>query len=86
MKSRIIADGERRLRESRAHQERLRQLHAAISAQYAAELATAGFVHRWFLRCRIELEYRRERKRMMPSQQSLYVHSLAPRPLHLGQK
>lgn len=86
MKSRIVADGERRLLESRVHQERLRQLRAAICARYAAELFSAGFVRRWLLRFRIALEYRRARKRLLPSQQSLYLHSLAPRPLHIGPK
>ena len=79
MKSRIVADGARRLHESQAYQARLRELRESIRAKYAAELAEAGFLRRWILRWRMAAEFRRERRRIGPSPHALYARSIVMR-------
>jgi hypothetical protein len=73
MKSRIVADGEMRLRQSKEFQARLRELRASIRARHATELAEAGFFRRLVLRWYIAMEFRRERRKIEPSPQSLYI-------------
>jgi hypothetical protein len=51
---------------------RLRALRQSIETKYAARLATAGLLRRLLLRFRIHSEYHRERKKIIPSDQSLY--------------
>ena len=72
MKSRIVTDGEIRLRESPEFQARLRELRESIRARHADELAKAGFFGRIVLRWHIAAEFRRERRKIEPSPQSLY--------------
>jgi hypothetical protein len=80
MKTRFVADGAERLRENEEFQGRLRELRESIHAEYAAELATAGFFRRCVLRWRMAVEYRRQRRRVVPSSQSLYsAHRAADR-------
>ena len=77
MKSHIVADGEFRLRQSKEFQARLRELRESIRARHAADLAEAGFFRRLFLRWRIAMELRRERRKIEPSPQSLYSSHIA---------
>jgi hypothetical protein len=72
MKSKIVADGAARSRASEEHQARLRALRAEIEMRHAGEWAQAGFLRRMVLRWRLAAEFRRERKQMEPSPQSLY--------------
>ncbi len=72
MKSRIVSDGEVRLRESSEFQARLRELRESIRARHADELTKAGFFGRLVLRWHIAVEFRRERRKIEPSPQSLY--------------
>jgi len=72
MKLQIIEDGPERLRQSEELQVRLRQLRGSIRARYAAEFSEARFLRRCWLRWRMVVEYRRERKRIVPSPHSLY--------------
>ena len=72
MRIRLLSDGESRLRQSPEFQTRLRELHDAIRARHAAEMAATGFIGRLVLGWRIAAEYRRERQKIMPSPQSLY--------------
>ena len=80
MKSNIVADGKRRLCQSRTHQERLLQLRTSIHAKYAPDLATAGLFRRWLLHLRMAAEFRRERARTEPSSQALYLGSASASP------
>jgi len=73
----MVADGERRLRGSPAFQARLRQLRESIRARHAAELAAAGFFRRIILRWRIPVEYRQERRKILPSPHSLYSSQIS---------
>jgi hypothetical protein len=80
MKSRIVAGGEFRLRESKEFQTCLRELRESIRARHAAELAAAGYLRRLVLRWQIAAEFRRERKKIEPSPHSLYsTHIVASR-------
>ena len=79
MKSRIVADGESRLRSSPEFQTRLRELRESIRARHAAELAKAGFFRRLVLHWRIAAEFRRERQRIEPSPGSLYSSQITAR-------
>jgi len=72
MKLQIVEDGPERLRQSEELQVRLRQLRGSIRARYAAEFSEARFLRRCWLRWRMVVEYRRERKRIVPSPHSLY--------------
>lgn len=77
MKSRIVADGEFRLCQSKEHRARLQDLRESIRARHAPEVAGAGFFHRLILRCRIAAEFRRERRKIDPSPKSLYSSHMA---------
>ncbi|MCW5554161.1 MAG: hypothetical protein KIS67_18640 [Verrucomicrobiae bacterium] len=72
MKSRIVADGATRLSRSAEYQMHLSELREFVRARHARELAEAGFVRRLVLHWRIAAEYRRERRKVLPSAQSLY--------------
>lgn len=72
MKPQFVADGEMRLKQSPEFQAKLRALRESIHACYAAELSSADFFRRCLLRWRIAMEYRRERRHIVPSSQSLY--------------
>ena len=73
MKSRFVYNGAQRLRKSKEFQSRLHELRDSIRARHAAQLAVAGFFRRCVLHWRMAAEYRRERKLIIPSPQSLYV-------------
>jgi hypothetical protein len=72
MKAHIVADGEERLHSSPEFQARLRALRDSVRARHAAEFEKAGFFGRLTLRWRIAAEYRRERRKIVPSPESLY--------------
>jgi hypothetical protein len=73
MKDHIAAGGARRLHASPEFQARLRELRETIQARHLAEFAEAGFFRRLVLRWRIASEYRRERRKIVPSNGSLYA-------------
>ena len=73
MRWHIVADGEKRVRRSAQVQAQLRQLQESIEARHAAETAEAGFFRRLILRWRMSGEYERERRRIEPSEQTLYL-------------
>lgn len=77
MKHQIVSDGAVRLRSSPEFQARLRKLRASIQARHPAEWAEAGFYERLILRWRMALEYRRERRKIVPSPHSLYASHLS---------
>jgi hypothetical protein len=79
MKSRIVSDGESRLRSSPEFQARLRELRESIRARHAAEFAAAGFFRRFVLRWRMATEFRAERRKIEPSPGSLYSSQIAAR-------
>ncbi len=79
MKSRIVSDGESRLRRSPEFQARLRELRASIRARHAAEFAEAGFFRRLVLHWRMAAQFRAERRQIEPSAQSLYSSQIAVR-------
>ncbi len=55
---------------------RLRALRQSIAARHATELAEAGFFGRLILHWRIAVEYRRARRKIVPSAHSLYVSNI----------
>ena len=73
MKDHIVADGAQRLRASQEFQARLQELQKHIRARHVHELKEAGFFRRLVLRWHIAWEYRRERRKIVPSAYSLYV-------------
>lgn len=77
MKQRIVEGGASRLWDTPEFQARLRELEDSIEARHAAELAQAGFFRRFVLRWQIAAEYRRERKKIVPSPYSLYVANIS---------
>ena len=79
MKSRFVVDGSWRRRRSAEIQARLSALRETVRARYAAELADAGFFNRLLLRWRLAAEFRRERKKIEPSAQSLYSSRITAR-------
>ena len=79
IKSRIVADGESRLRQSEESQARLRELRESIVARHAGELAEAGFFPRLVLRWHIAAEFRRKRRKIEPSPESLYMGEFGSR-------
>jgi hypothetical protein len=72
MKHRIAEGGGWRLRSSPEFQARLRNLRNSIRTRHSAELAKAGFFLRLVLLWQMALEYRRERRKIVPSPYSLY--------------
>jgi hypothetical protein len=77
MKHRIVADGADKLHSSPELQARLRQLRADIRERHASELASAGFFRRLILQWQIWMEFRRERRKIVPSSGSLYASRLS---------
>ena len=73
MESNFVADGRSNLRDSREFQERLRQVRESIEGRYGIELAHAGLFHRWLLRWKMWLEYRRESKLLEPPPEALFL-------------
>ena len=73
MESRLVADGAKRFESSKEHQDRLRKLRESIEARYAKEMPLAGWWDRLLLKWRISVDFRRERKKIVPSSQSLYA-------------
>jgi len=73
MKHRIVADGQDRLQRNPEFKARLRQLRVSILERHASELAKAGLFRRSILRWQIWMEYRRERQKIVPSSELLYV-------------
>lgn len=71
MKSHIVEDGPERLRQSDDFQARLRQLRESIRTRYGPDLSQAGLLRRCWLRWRMAADYRRERRRIVPSPHSL---------------
>lgn len=80
MKSRIVSDGESRVRGSPEFQPRLRELRESVRERHAAELAGAGFFRRLVLRWRMAVEFRAERPKIEPSPGSLYSSRMAVGP------
>lgn len=76
MNSNIVADGRKRLDRSPEFQARLRELEKSIQSRYASELAKADCVHRVVLRWRMFIEYRRERRKLAPSPDSLFSNQM----------
>jgi hypothetical protein len=72
MKARIVVDGATRNQQSPEFQAQLRELHTSIRKRHEADLAAAGFIGRMVIRWRIAAEFRRERRSIEPSPQSLY--------------
>jgi hypothetical protein len=77
MKQPIIFDGARRLGRSPELQARLRELRESIRARHAAQMAEAGLFHRLILRWRMAAEYRRARRKIVPSDHALYSSRIA---------
>jgi hypothetical protein len=77
MKHQIVSDGAQRLQSSPEFQARLRELRQTIQARHAAELSQAGVFRRLVLRWQIAVEFRRERRKLVPSAHSLYSSRIA---------
>ena len=77
MKHQIVSGGADRLQRSPEFQARLRELRQAIEARHAAGLAQAGVFRRLILRWQMAVEYRRERRTLVPSAHSLYSSRIA---------
>ena len=77
MKHQIVSDGAERLQRSPEFQARLRELWQKIQARHAAELSQAGFFRRLVLRWQMAVEFRRERRTLVPSAHSLYSSRIA---------
>lgn len=75
MKPRIVADGDRRLRQSPEFKARLRELRETIRARHAAGLAGASLVERFVLRLRMAAEFRQERRKLEPAPGALYAQT-----------
>lgn len=73
MKPRIIFGGESQLRRSPEFRARLEALRESIRGRYQPRLVAAGFLRRLALRMGMELEFRRERRKIGPSRHSLYL-------------
>lgn len=82
MKSKIVADGELRLRRDKNFKARLQALHDSVRAPHALEIAEAVFFRRLLLRWRIAAEFRKERQKIEPSPYSLYSNQTASRISH----
>ena len=73
MKSRFTEDGDQRFAASAEVQGRLRELRKLVRTRHSRELTDAGFLRRIILHWLIFIEYRRERKHIMPSPYSVYM-------------
>jgi hypothetical protein len=82
MKTRIVVDGEMRLRESPEFQAKLHALRESIRARHAAELSSATFFRCCIIRWQMAREYRRERRQIVPSSQSLYSSGIVAGSTH----
>jgi hypothetical protein len=82
MKSKIVADGDLRLRRDEKYKARLQAVHDSVRARHASELAKAGFFRRLLLRSRIAGEIRKERQKIEPSPYSLFSSQAASRISH----
>lgn len=71
MKTRIVADGATRHRQSPEFEARLRELRSSIQARHAADHAAAGFFRRMVIRWRIAAEFRRGRRAIQLSSAAL---------------
>ncbi|HWC90477.1 MAG TPA: hypothetical protein VG433_12505 [Pirellulales bacterium] len=71
MRNDILAGGAHRMQRTPEFQARLRKLRESIEALHAAELADAGLFRRLIVNWRIAAEFRRERKKMVPSAHAL---------------
>ena len=78
MKVKFVSNGAQRLERSPQFQVRLLELRQTIQARHAAEFAQAGFFRRLVLRWQIAIEFRRERRPLIPSVHSLYGSRIAP--------
>jgi len=74
MMTHFIADGKWRLRTSDGFRARERALHESIAARYADQRSRAGFWLGCVIRAKMFFEYRRERRRLLPSHEALYVN------------
>jgi len=77
MKPHIVADGNMRLRQDKKFQARLQELSESIRARHGDELAKAGFFRRLVLHWRMAAEVRKEKRKLEPSQHSLYSSRIA---------
>jgi len=77
MKQPIVFDGARRLRHSPELQVRLRELRESVRARHAAQMAEASLCRRLLLRWQMAAEYRRERRKIVPSDHALYCSRIA---------
>jgi hypothetical protein len=68
----IIADGAERWKNTPEARAALRKLRRAVEARCAEEVARSGFIRRWLIRRRIELDVRSEWQKLGPSSQSLF--------------
>jgi hypothetical protein len=84
MKSHIVSDGPERLRGSKELNQQLRHLRDSIRDRHAAEFSQASFLRWCWLRWRMGVEYRRERKRVLPSPGSLYAGNKAGSAMDFG--
>lgn len=75
MKCQIVADGESRWHRCPENQARLRELYESIRAKHEAEFPNAGIFRHFIMRRRIAVEFRKERRKIEPSKQSLYSNS-----------
>ena len=85
MNPHIVADGEDRLKQSPEFKAMLRALRESIRARHSAELSAAGFVRRCLVGWRMAKEYRRERRRIVPSPGSLYSSNIVVNEAHAHQ-
>lgn len=77
MKHQFVSDGAQRLQGRPEFQARLRELRQTIRARHAAELSEAGLLGKLLLHWQIAVEFRRERRKLVPSAQSLYSNRIA---------
>jgi hypothetical protein len=77
MKQPIVFDGARRLRGSPELKARLSELRESVRARHAAQMAKAGLFHRLILHWRMATEFRRERRKSVPSDHALYCSRIA---------
>ena len=73
MNSHFVSDGRWRLHRNKGFQARLRSLRDSIRERHAVELAKANIIDQLVIRWRMVAEYRRERRKIVPSKYSLYL-------------
>lgn len=72
MQSGFVEDGRSRWHEGDPGGQRLKELRDSIRDRYADEFARGGILRRLVLRIRMAFEFRRERKLLEPSPESLF--------------